>query len=69
MISHIFHEDRLKSLAWRASAMALAAFTGYIATSIESMQIPGGWVVVAGLVLGEVSKGLNNWVSGRSSLR
>jgi len=50
---------RLKSLAWRASAVALVAFLGTVAENLSTLDIPEIYIVVIGLMIGEVTKYLN----------
>jgi hypothetical protein len=54
--------SRLKSFAWRAGMVALAAVATYLASpdTIADLGLPAAYVGFAGLVLGEVSKYLNN---------
>jgi hypothetical protein len=53
---------RLKSLAWRTGMVAAAAIVGYLASpeTISQLGLPEVSVAFVGLILGEVSKYLNN---------
>lgn len=51
--------NRIKSLLWRGGMMAVAAFAAYLAAHLADLMLPAWATVVAGLVLGEVSKYLN----------
>lgn len=53
-------EKRLKSLAWRAGMMTLAFFLAYVADNLGQLDLDPGMVTIAGLVLGELSKHINN---------
>lgn len=53
-------KNRLKSLAWRVGMMALAAVVAFAIENLGLFGLPVWAVGVAGLVLGEVSKWLNN---------
>lgn len=57
---------RIKSLLWRAGAVALIAFLGFIAENLGATGMGAQWVVFIGLVLGEVTKYLNNQLSRES---
>jgi hypothetical protein len=52
---------RVKSLVWRASMMAIAVFLSSIAENIGVLELSPQVTVLLGLVLGEVSKWLNNY--------
>ena len=54
---------RFKSFYWRVGMMVLAAFLNAVSSNIGLLQIGGQWVVVIGLVLGEISKAVNNALS------
>ena len=52
-------KKRLKSLAWRAGMMGLAAVIVTIADGLAGLGISPAVVGILGLILGEVSKQLN----------
>jgi hypothetical protein len=52
---------RIKSLAWRAGMMAIAVFLGSVSENIGLLELSPQVTVLIGLVLGEVSKWLNNY--------
>ncbi len=54
---------RTKSLAWRAGMMLAALVVGFVTENLGLLNLPQEAVVVLGLVLGEVSKYLNNKTS------
>lgn len=50
---------RVKSLLWRAGAVAAMACLGYVLDNVGMLELPM-WITTAlGLVLGEVTKYLN----------
>lgn len=51
---------RLKSFAWRLGMMLLAVTLDFTVQNIGIFDLPPAMVTVVGLVLGEVSKFLNN---------
>jgi hypothetical protein len=51
---------RLQSFAWRLGMVLLAAAIDYTATNLGIFELDDTTTVVLGLVLGEVSKFLNN---------
>ena len=53
-------KKRLKSLAWRAGMMGLAAVIVTIADGLAGLGISPAVVGILGLVLGEISKQLNS---------
>lgn len=61
-------KNRLKSLAWRVGMVALAVLLDGIAKmcSDGTIQIPTTYVVLVGLILGEISKAINNRLSEKS---
>ena len=53
-------EKRIKSFLWRVAMVGLAAIIDFLLNSLMNVEIPNQYVVLAGLVLGEISKWLNN---------
>lgn len=51
--------NRVKSLGWRVGMMLAAGLIAIATEAISSVQLPGGMVVLLGLVLGEISKYIN----------
>lgn len=64
-ISEFFSSTRLKSFIWRAGAVGLVAIVGYAQTEITNLQLSETSIVLIGLVLGEITKALNNVVQSR----
>ena len=61
----ILVSTRMKSLYWRTGMMVLAALLGGALSSLELLApiLSPGVIVILGLVLGEVSKAINNSIS------
>jgi hypothetical protein len=53
-------EKRIKSLAWRVGMMTAAFVLATVAENLSMLDLDPGFVMVVGLVLGEVSKYLNS---------
>jgi len=56
---------RLKSLAWRGGAVALVALINFIIENLGSTGLSASLVTIIGLVLGEVTKAINNYMTGK----
>jgi tetrahydromethanopterin S-methyltransferase subunit C len=52
--------SRLKSLAWRVGMVSIAAGAVELSVGIPGLKLPEIATVLIGLVLGEVSKYINN---------
>lgn len=61
----LFSSTRLKSFLWRAGAVGLVAIVGYAQTEITNLQLSETSIVLIGLVLGEITKALNNVIQSR----
>lgn len=55
--------NRFKSLIWRAGAMGAVVGVGYLAQEIKAFELDPVIVVAIGLILGEVTKFLNSYLS------
>ena len=53
-------EKRLKSLIWRAAMMAVVAVIDVVLQELTMFNMPDAVTLILGLVLGEISKFLNN---------
>lgn len=63
-IKDILTSSRVKSFVWRLGAvMAIAGFN-YLQSQLTNYGFSPEVVVVAGLVLGEITKALNNYYQG-----
>ncbi len=56
---------RLKSFLWRCGAVAFVAVINFIIENLSSFGLSTEWVTIIGLGLGEVTKAINNYISGR----
>lgn len=52
-------KHRLKSFAWRLGGMVVVAVLSFVVDNAADLQVPTWGVVIAGLVVGEVTKFLN----------
>ena len=50
---------RLKSLAWRAGMMGIAAVVAGVLENLNMLELSPTYTMLLGLVLGEISKHLN----------
>jgi hypothetical protein len=62
------YKSRLKSLAWRIAMMILAVAIDWLLQNI-GVFIPTQYTVLAGLILGEISKAINNEYQYRQELK
>ena len=53
-------DNRIKSLLWRAAMMAIVAGIDVVLQELTMFNMPDAVTLILGLVLGEVSKFLNN---------
>lgn len=63
MIKELLSNKRLKSLLWRAVMMGLAFLVQAIINNLTALELSAQVTVFVGLVLGEVSKAINNYLS------
>jgi len=61
--SQLFNNKRFKSLLWRAGAMILAFMLDYTIMFFTNSQIPPYIAVSLGLIFGEISKALHNYLN------
>lgn len=52
-------QKRMESFLWRAAMMTAAFFCAYVAENIGALELDPSVTTVIGLLLGEVSKALN----------
>jgi hypothetical protein len=57
--------NRLKSLYWRAGAMIVVGVINAILENLAGWGVTGQVQVILGLVLGEITKAINNWSQGK----
>lgn len=51
---------RLKSFMWRFATMAVAITVSFLADNLNLFHVSGETAVVLGLILGEITKYMNN---------
>ena len=56
---------RLESWLWRTGMMVLALFLDFLLDNLGLLELRGQYVVLLGLVLGELSKWLHNLTNGK----
>jgi hypothetical protein len=61
-MKEIFFSNRMKSLYWRTLMMFIAGICAAIADDIGLLKLNGEMTVLVGLVLGEISKAINNMI-------
>ena len=61
-------KNRFKSFAWRAGMMILSFTVDQILENLTSFNIPKEYVVIAGLILGEISKYISAEIQYRKEL-
>lgn len=68
-IKNVLLSNRFKSFYWRLSMMLVAIIAGELAINIDmfSPYISAELVIVLGLLFGEISKGINNYLSGKKA--
>lgn len=65
MLKELFNDSRFKSLLWRTGMMALAFLVNAGASNLTALQLDPSVTVFIGLILGEISKALNNYLSNK----
>ena len=58
----LFSSKRLSSFTWRLGSVAVIAMLGYIQSHVTDLQLSESAVVILGLMLGEITKAINNAV-------
>ena len=61
----VLTSSRFKSFYWRTGMMSVAGFITLVANSVGDFGITGQYAVLFGLILGEISKAINNAVSNK----
>ena len=64
-IENILQNHRVKSFLWRLGMMVLALIVNQVIIFISDSGLTTGTWVVLGLILGEVSKAINNALGGK----
>lgn len=62
-IKYMLLSTRMKSFYWRTGMMILAVVIDQLIMLVSSVGLSPQAVVVLGLILGEISKGINNALS------
>jgi hypothetical protein len=64
-IENILTSNRMKSLYWRTGMMIVAVIVGAVLSNLDILApyVTTGTITFLGLVLGEVSKAINNTIS------
>lgn len=65
VIKNIGENKRVKSFLWRTGMMCLAIVIVELINILPSLELPTGITVLLGLILGEISKMINNTLQGR----
>lgn len=66
-IGAVLTSSRFKSFYWRSGMMVVAGFVTLVANSLGEFGLSGQTAVFLGLVLGEVSKAINNSMEGKNA--
>jgi hypothetical protein len=61
-MKQIILSKRVRSLVWRTLMMFIAGICAAIADDIGLLKLNGEMTVLVGLVLGEISKAINNMI-------
>ena len=64
-LNELFSSTRFKSFLWRAGAIGLVAIVGYAQQEITNLQLNETTIVFLGLILGEITKALNNVIQSQ----
>lgn len=64
-IGALLTSSRFKSFYWRTGMMSLASFLTLLANNLGDLGLTPQFAIFAGLVLGEVSKAVNNAIAGK----
>lgn len=64
-IGNLFISPRFVSFYWRTAGMAIAELLNMIANGIADVGLPVWAVAILGLLIGEATKAVNNWVKGK----
>lgn len=61
MFQELLSSSRFWSLLWRTGAMAVAFILGAVLTNLQVLELSPQMTVFIGLVIGEITKALNNY--------
>jgi hypothetical protein len=65
ILKNIGQNKRVKSFLWRTGMMCLAVVIVEVINILPSLELAPGITVLLGLILGEISKMINNTLQGR----
>jgi hypothetical protein len=65
ILKNIGQNKRVKSFLWRTGMMCLAVVIVEAINILPSLELAPGITVLLGLILGEISKMINNTLQGR----
>ena len=65
VLKNIWDNHRVQSFVWRTGMMILAIIIQQVIASMSDWAIPAEVTVILGLILGEISKMINNILSGK----
>ena len=65
ILKNIGQNKRVKSFLWRTGMMCLAIVITEIINIIPSLDLAPAYTVLLGLILGEISKMINNILQGK----
>ena len=63
IIRNVLDNSRVKSFLWRTGMMVLAVVVNQVIVYVSSSGLNTQTIVVVGLILGELSKAINNALS------
>lgn len=63
--TQLFSNARFKSFFWRGFAMLMAGGITYLGANLDLFNLAPQTTVIIGLILGEITKALNNSISGK----
>jgi len=65
ILKSIFLSKRAKALYWSAGTMLVAGILGIATDVVQSLPVQGAGIVFAGLVLAQITKAVNNYLSNK----
>ncbi len=68
MLKELFNDSRFKSLLWRTGMMGLAFLVTSVSNNLTALELSPQVTVFVGLILGEVSKAISNYLNQETNL-
>jgi len=65
---NILNNNRVKSFFWRMGMLTLAAIIAYFIGLLPTLTLPGIITAILGVILGEISKFINQTLSTKANL-